>query len=159
MSLRLSQLLEYRLIINCGRAKTSGNHTVGPSQDQTDKGLIWDVTKNFRGFWYNPSSGAISIAPGAGSGGLVQPSEGTSWLNFSGFWGDKKPPIEKPGQRCILDQCLISDGPSGEHVARIDGVRKFTNTHTFHTIGPLSKNLGRIVPCQDESSCTVQISL
>ena len=117
-----SQRPEYRLIVNHGRAKTPGDHAVGPAKDQTDKGPIWDVTQNFRGFWYTPSSGAISIAPGAGSGGLIQPSEGTSWLNFGGFWGDKKWPADKSGQYCIGDQCYISDGPNGEQVARIDVV-------------------------------------
>jgi len=120
---------------------TSGDHDytlpLGLLKDQTNKGPIWDVTKNFRGFWYTPSSGAISIAPGAASGGLVQSSEGTSWLNFGGPWGDQKWPTNKFGQYCIGDECHISDGPTG----------------------PLSKNLGRTVPCQDESSCTVKTSL
>jgi hypothetical protein len=87
-------------------------------KDQTDKGPVWDVTKNFRGFWYNPSSGAISIASGAGPGGANQPSEGASWLNFSGFWGDKKWPTSRFGQYCVADECLMEDGPTGKQATR-----------------------------------------
>lgn len=121
---------------------TSGNHTyeqapIGNSTDQTNKGPIWDIAENFRGFWYNPSNGALSLALGAGTGGALEISEGPSWLNFSGYWGDQKWPIAKPGQYCVQDECLIDDGPTG----------------------PLSKNLGRTAPCQNESSCNVQTSL
>jgi len=105
-------------LINYGCIKTPGDHDyslpLGLLKDQTNKGPIWDVTKNFRGFWYTPSSGAISIARGAGSGGLLQPTEGTSWLNFGGGWGDQKWPTNKFGQYCVEDQCHISDGPTGE---------------------------------------------
>jgi len=98
---------------------------------------MWDVTRNFRGFWYTPSSGVVSLASGAGTGGTAEVSEGPSWLNFGGYWGDQKWPIDKKGQYCAGDECYIEDGPTG----------------------PLSKNLGRTAPCQDESSCTVQTSL
>lgn len=76
------------------------------------------MTKNFRGFWFDSSTGALSLATGAGSGGLSQASEGTSWLNFGGAWGDKQWPTDKLGQYCIGDECHISDGPTGKHVAR-----------------------------------------
>jgi len=121
---------------------TSGDHTynhspLGNSTDQTNQGPIWDVTKNFRGFRYSPSNNVISIAPGAGTGGALQVSEGASWLDFGGFWGDQKWPINKAGQYCLDGECLIDGGPTG----------------------PLSKNLGRTTPCQDDSSCNVQTSL
>jgi len=120
---------------------TPGDHDyslpLGLLKDQTNKGVAWDVTQNFRGYWYTPSSGAIDAATGAGSGGTLQPQEGTSWLNFGGEWGDKQWPTSKFGQYCFGDECHISDGPTG----------------------PLSKNLGRTVPCQDESSCTINTGL
>jgi len=122
---------------------TSGDHTyvqsslVGNSTDQTNRGPIWDVTKNFRGFRYTTSNGAVSLAPGAGTGGVLEISEGPSWLSFGGYWGDQRWPTARPGQFCKDDDCLIDDGPTG----------------------PLSKNLGRTAPCQTESSCTVQNSL
>lgn len=106
-------------------------------KDQTDKGPLWDVTKNYRGFWYDPPNGVVSHSPGAGIGGSVQLLEGSRWLNFSGFWGDKKWPTSRFGQYCVGTECLIGDGPTG----------------------PLFKNLGRTVPCQDERKCPVLTSL
>lgn len=103
-------------------AKTSGNHTyvqsslVGNSTDQTNRGPIWDITKSFRGFWYATSDGAVSLAPGAGTGGVFEISEGPSWLNFGGYWGDQRWPTTKPGQFCEYDDCLIDDGPTGKRV-------------------------------------------
>jgi hypothetical protein len=101
-------------------AKTPGDHDysspLGPLKDQTNQGPIWDVTKNFRAFWYTPSSGAVSLGSGGGAGGLLQPSEGASWLNFGGAWGDKQWPIDRFGQYCVADQCHITDGPTGKHV-------------------------------------------
>ena len=76
---------------------------------------MWDVTKNFRGYWYTPSNGAIDPAPGAGTGGALQPTEGTSWLNFAGMWGDQKWPTNRFGQYCLGNECHISGGPSGKH--------------------------------------------
>ena len=98
--------------------KTSGDQNydhipLGLLKDETNKGPIWDVTKNFRGFWYDPSSGAVSSASGAGNGAALQGSEGTSWLNFAGAWGDEKWPTTKLGQYCLGDQCHIVDGPTG----------------------------------------------
>lgn len=57
--------------------KTPGDHNYEHNpfdilKDQTNEGPIWDVTKNFRGFWYTPSNGAVSLASGAGPGGGIQ---------------------------------------------------------------------------------------
>ena len=100
-------------------AKTSGDHTYNQvpgvnSTDQTNKGLAWDVAKNFRGFWYTPSNGQLSLALGTGIGGAVEISEGFSWLNFGGYWGDQAWPTTRPGQYCENGECLVSDGPTGE---------------------------------------------
>jgi len=110
-------------------AKTSGDHPyslpLGLLKDQTNKGPRWDITKNFRGFWYNPSNGAIDAAPGAGSGGDLQPGEGTSWLNFGGQWGDKQWPTSKLGQYCLFDQCNIVGGPTGKRATCAGAPRDF----------------------------------
>ena len=94
--------------------KTSGDHDYslpfGLLKDQTDKGFAWDITQNYRGFWYTPSTGEID---GAGS----QPEDGTSWLNFGGMWGDQQWPTNEFGQYCIDNQCHITDGPTGKHAA------------------------------------------
>jgi len=83
---------------------------------------MWDITKNFRGFCY--SDGAIDAAPGAGTGGDLQPTEGTSWLNFAGLWGDRKWPTNKFGQYCLGDECHIGDGPTGKHPTRAGTFRE-----------------------------------
>lgn len=119
---------------------------------------MWDVTENFRGFWYTPSSGAVSLAPGAGTGGADEVSEGPSWLDFGGCWGDQKWPTDKKGQYCVDDECYIEDGPTGM-ISLVPGHPTDNHRSPVHLIGPLFKNLGRTAPCQDESSCTVQTSL
>lgn len=104
--------------------KTSGDHNYEHIpfdilKDQTDKGPMWDVTKNFRGFWYTPSTGEVSLAPGAGPGGAIEVSEGPNWLNFGGFWGDQKWPINKFGQFCVGQECHMEDGPTGKDVLEL----------------------------------------
>lgn len=149
--------------------KTSGDHNYehipfGLLKDQTNKGPVWDVTKNFRGFWYTPSTGAISTAQGAGTGGTLQTLEGVNWLNFGGSWGDKKWPTSKFGQYCVGSECHIEDGPTGKNTQARHRRLRLSRTIIAHWLlftptGPLSKNLGRTAPCQDESSCTVQTGL
>ena len=82
------------------------------------------MTQNFRGFWYTPSTGTINAVPGAGPGGVAQPGEGASWLNFGGQWGDEKWPTKKFGQYCIADECHIAGGPTGKHAVRAGAPRE-----------------------------------
>lgn len=142
--------------------QTSGDHDYdvpfGLLKDQTNQGPLWDVTQNFRGFWFTPSTGQVSIAPGAGIGGNLEVSEGASWLNFAGAWGDQQWPTTKRGQYCIVDECYIVSGPTGKYPT-CPGASHENYPSPVNPIGPLSKNLGRTAPCQDESSCTVQTSL
>jgi len=109
--------------------KTPGDHNYQRIpfdllKDQTDKGPLWDVTKNYRGFWYDPPNGVVSHSPGAGIGGSVQLLEGSRWLNFSGFWGDKKWPTSRFGQYCVGNECLIGDGPTGKHSSPVPGFHR-----------------------------------
>lgn len=84
------------------------------------------MTQNFRGFLYNPSTGEIDAASGAGPGGTFQLKEGTSWLNFGGEWGDKQWPTSKFGQYCIDNECHFSDGPTGKHAVRAGASRELS---------------------------------
>lgn len=89
---------------------------IGPITDKTDKGVAWDVTKNFRGYWYDKSSNAFSVAGGVGSGGTAQSAgEGASWLSFQGKWGDDVPPTDilNNEQYCISTECHYVAGPTG----------------------------------------------
>ncbi|THH00127.1 hypothetical protein EW026_g2352 [Hermanssonia centrifuga] len=69
--------------------------------DQTDAGPIWDVTQNFRGFWFDNSTQTFSLASGANVGGTEEIGEGVGWLEFEGMWGDQQLPLFKDGQLCI----------------------------------------------------------
>ena len=125
--------------------------------DRTNKGPIWDMTKNFRGFWYSQSGGGVDVASGAGSGGAGQPLEGASWLKFGGLWGDKQWPTNRHGQYCVGKNCLVDDGPTGKHTDRWR--LRIVVAHPVYPIGPLGKNLGRAAVCQNESGCKIQNSL
>ncbi|KAL4245139.1 Vacuolar Protein Sorting-Associated [Abortiporus biennis] len=124
---------------------TPGSHLHGPLNalnDRTDQGPLWDVTLNFRAFWFDNTTQTFSIASGGrGVGGAEENrgEEGTGWLNFGGNWGDQQYPVPEHGQFClnIIGECKYSDGPTG----------------------PIAKNLGRTAVCQDESNCTIQTSL
>ncbi|OBZ79234.1 putative vacuolar protein sorting-associated protein TDA6 [Grifola frondosa] len=87
--------------------------------DMTDAGLLWDPMLNFRGFWFDNSTGTFSIAGGADIGGTEEGSEGVGWLNFEGMWGDEQYPILEHGQYCVelgsLSECRFSSGPTGEY--------------------------------------------
>ncbi|KAI0354618.1 hypothetical protein OH77DRAFT_1590398 [Trametes cingulata] len=110
--------------------------------DQTDAGPLWDPTLNFRGFWFDNSTGAFSVAGGAGSDAEEEAAEDAAWLSFAGMWGDEQYPVLEHGQYCIplgdTDECEFVSGPTG----------------------PIAKNLGRTTVCQHEdTTCTVNTSL
>lgn len=115
---------------------------------------MWDVTKNYRGYYYDVSTGNFSLATGAGSGGKLQHSEGSSWLEFEGFWGDQVWQDWRYGQYHFDDQYHISSGATGEHIARSASYRELLTPLT----GPPAKNLGRTTVCQNDP-CTVLTSL
>ncbi|GJE85188.1 Vps62-like protein [Phanerochaete sordida] len=116
----------------------SHQHDLPGLDDQTDAGSIWDVTLNFRGYWFDNSTQTFTVASGAGTGGSVEAGEGVGWLNFAGRWGDEQYDLFHEGQYCVTsDECKYVSGPTG----------------------PIAKNLGRTAVCQDESSCTIQTSV
>lgn len=90
-------------------------HDLPGLEDHTDAGPIWDVTLNFRGYWFDNSTQTFSVASGAGAGASVEAGEGVGWLNFGGHWGDQQYPLLKEGQYCVTsDECKYVDGPTGE---------------------------------------------
>ncbi|KAK0241397.1 hypothetical protein EDD85DRAFT_763209 [Armillaria nabsnona] len=109
----------------------------GLLHDTTDAGFFWDVTKNYRGFWYDVSSGDFSSAGGVDVGGSEQGSEGVSWLDWLGLWGDEQYPDSDSRQYCLFGQCHYVSGPTG----------------------PLAKHLDRTDICPDAGDCDVQTSI
>lgn len=92
---------------------------IGPITDNTQAGVAWDVTTNFRGYWYDNTTNAFSTAGGAGSGGAAQAAgEEASWLSFTGHWGDDTPPTDilNNEQYCISTECHYVAGPTGKLV-------------------------------------------
>ncbi|KAF9020305.1 hypothetical protein BDZ89DRAFT_958469 [Hymenopellis radicata] len=105
----------------------------GLLHDTTDEGALWDVTKNFRGFYYDRS--AFTSAGGADIGGAKQDAEGVSWLSWLGRWGDQQYPDSDDRQYGIFGQYHYVSGPTG----------------------PLAKNLNRTTVCGNDD-CDIQTS-
>ncbi|KAI1262678.1 hypothetical protein F5Y18DRAFT_149506 [Xylariaceae sp. FL1019] len=101
--------------------------------DTTDAGVAWDMTLNYRGYYYDNSTNTFTSAGGAGVGGTEQGGETADWLNWLGRWGDEQYPLTYLGQYCIFDECHYVTGPTG----------------------PVAKNLGRNAMCQAEDGCEI----
>jgi hypothetical protein len=106
---------------------------LGLISDTTDAGFGWDMSQNFRGYWYNNATGEFSIASGASTGADEEANETASWLSWLGSWGDQQYPNSHSGQYCIFGECHYVSGPTG----------------------PVAKNLGRNAMCQNENSCSI----
>lgn len=70
--------------------------------DKTDAGHFWDVTQNYRGFWFDSSTNVFTSAGGVSSGGTEQVTEGVNWLSWLGRWGDEQYPSSDSRQNCVL---------------------------------------------------------
>lgn len=102
---------------------TSGSHDIywyllNLVTDTTDAGYLWDVSQNYRGFWFDDSTDVFTSAGGAGTGATEQETEGVDWLYWLGHWGDEEYPTSDSRQDCILDvgfdihkvfQCFTDD--------------------------------------------------
>ncbi|KAH6657894.1 hypothetical protein BKA67DRAFT_202122 [Truncatella angustata] len=106
---------------------------LGLVSDHTDAGYGWDITQNYRGYWYDVGSGEFSIAGGASTGGTEEATETADWLLWQGYWGDEQYPTSHFGQYCLFGECHYTSGPTG----------------------PVAKNLGRTAVCQTENDCVV----
>ncbi|ANB12802.1 Vps62p [Sugiyamaella lignohabitans] len=89
--------------------------------DFTDRGPLWDLSKNYLAYTYDGHE--VRLANGSDPG---REDEYGDWLNYLGHWGDKKLAPEDPRQRYHPFEWLMIDGP----------------------LGPLAKNLLRRDPCQ-----------
>ncbi|KAI0102761.1 vacuolar sorting-associated protein [Nemania sp. FL0031] len=97
-------------------------------KDQTDRGPLWDPSKNFRSYWYD-----YSAAEGEGLEPTQEnPSAPTGWFHFNGRWGDKMYGLDDRRQWRLFGQYHYVTGPQG----------------------PKFKNLGRRKVCQT-SRCRI----
>ncbi|KAJ5725015.1 uncharacterized protein N7483_006372 [Penicillium malachiteum] len=111
---------------------------LGIISDKTDAGYLWDMTLNYRGYWYDVDSEEFTVAGGVGTGATEEDDETADWLSWLGYWGDEEYPDGllddlETGQYCISSECHYSSGPTG----------------------PYDKNLGRTTMCEDDDDCTI----
>lgn len=111
---------------------------LGLITDHTDAGYLWDMTLNYRGYWYDVGNAEFSVASGAGTGASEEGDETATWLSWEGQWGDEQYPDDflddlKTGQWCISTECHYTSGPTG----------------------PVAKNLGRTTMCENDDNCTI----
>ncbi|KAJ5698762.1 hypothetical protein N7462_000767 [Penicillium macrosclerotiorum] len=111
---------------------------LGLITDKTDKGYMWDMTLNYRGYTYDVDADDFVVASGAGTGATEEADETSDWLNWLGHWGDEQYPSGllddiETGQYCISSECHYTSGPTG----------------------PVDKNLGRTTMCEDDDDCTI----
>lgn len=128
-------------------------HDLPLLDDYTDAGPLWDVTLNFRGYWFDNSTQTFAVANGVDVGGEVEASEGVGWLDFAGHWGDQQYDLFVEGQYCVT-----TTESTDRQVSAPTHVKPSANAKIVIT-GPIAKNLGRTAVCQHESSCTVQTSV
>ncbi len=93
-------------------------HDVPRLYDLTDEGFYWDVTKNFRGYWFDMSHKAFIVAGGSASDEEDEMSTDVRWLEFEGRWGDKEYRWYENKQYCVkipwvASACKLVDGPTG----------------------------------------------
>lgn len=110
---------------------------LGLITDVTDAGYgPWDMTQNYRGYWYDVATSAFSVAGGASTGGTEEDEEASAtWLLWEGRWGDEQYPDGDSRQGCYFGECHYESGPTG----------------------PVTKNLGRTSVCQDDDDNSCEI--
>ncbi|PUU84262.1 hypothetical protein B9Z19DRAFT_1070558 [Tuber borchii] len=98
--------------------------------DQTDKGPLWDVTKNSYIYKYDIAHDVLQPSGDT-------PGAPVDWFHFGGKWGDKMYKASDKRQWMVAGQYHYVDGPTG----------------------PKFKNLARKEICQNEGVCTLRSSL
>ncbi|GAW21501.1 hypothetical protein ANO14919_110220 [Xylariales sp. No.14919] len=101
-------------------------------KDVTDRGPLWDTSKNFRSYWYD-----YTANEGEGLEPTQEnPNAPVGWFHFKGRWGDKMYGLDDKRQWRLFGQYHYVTGPQG----------------------PKFKNLGRRKVCQS-SRCRILHSI
>ena len=112
---------------------TPGRHPyvlpLGLLYDQTDRGPLWDPTKNMHTYNYDLAQDDLRATN-------LTPSAPTNWFHFRGHWGDKRYELQDSRQYVFAGQYHYVNGP----------------------LGPKAKNLGRKTVCQgrDTDPCVIR---
>lgn len=102
---------------------TPGRHPyvlpLGLLHDETDRGPLWDPTKNMHTYTYDLAEDDLQATN-------ATPSAPIEWFHFRGHWGDKRYDLQDSRQYVFAGQYHYVNGP----------------------LGPKAKNLGRKSVCQ-----------
>ena len=101
--------------------------------DVCDQGTLWDPAAN--AYIYSYDAGANSFTPYSNTADAP-----TSWLDYTGIWGDEELPKSDPRQHYFLD---------------IELTAKWTGGPT----GPEDKDLARTNICPDGDECPIKTVL
>jgi hypothetical protein len=100
--------------------------------DETSAGTLWDISANYRGYLFDSTNGQFTLLDSSASTAAASTTtvateevtaagedtdetiEGTDWLTYTGYWGDKQYPDDDPRQFCLLGHCRYVDGPFGK---------------------------------------------
>lgn len=99
----------------------------GILSDFTDRGPLWNPTKNYLAYTYDGEFVYPAKTPNANAKHTGRELEYGDWLSFTGHWGDKQLEDNDDRQRHLL----------------IGGYKYIDGPH-----GPLMKNLVRLNPCE-----------
>ncbi|KAL7623402.1 Vacuolar protein sorting-associated protein 62 [Parahypoxylon ruwenzoriense] len=93
---------------------TPGNHAYvlpfGMLKDVTDRGPLWDPSKNLRGYWYDytTTKDDEGLEPVK-----ENPNAPTNWFHYKGTWGDKLYGLNDARQWRLFGQYHYVTGPQG----------------------------------------------
>lgn len=96
--------------------------------DTTDAGFYWDVSQNYRGYYYDVASNTVTNAGGVDVGGTEQATETVDWLYWSGMWGDEQYPTSDKRQNCALGVSFAC-GDGAENVTDDDRLMTCVTTN------------------------------
>ena len=94
--------------------------------DFTDRGPLWDPTRNYLGYTYNGDK-VFPATNNTNAHHTGREKRYHNWLGFCGHWGDKQ----------------LEDNDNRQHYLFIGGYKYIDGPH-----GPLMKNLLRTKPCE-----------
>jgi hypothetical protein len=106
------------------------NLPIGPVQDYTNQGALWDPTLNAYFYSFDASTSTF---------GTYDSTTPTDWLSFTGMWGDEQ---------------YNSSNPLQEYILGISATAKYVGGPT----GPEDKQLNRTNVCPDNGDlCVIRV--
>jgi Vacuolar protein sorting-associated protein 62 len=92
----------------------------GILKDDTGRGVQWDPIRNFYAYTYEASAARGGRGNGTFRAATLNPRAPTSWLHFSGHWGDQRYPLDDSRQYRFFGETHFSSGPTGPRDKRLE---------------------------------------